>query len=129
MLKEFKDFLMRGNVMDLAVAVIIGGAFSAIVNSLVNDLVMPIVGILIGGIDFSALSVQVGSASLAYGKFIQAIVNFVLIGLTIFLVIKAIKTAESKLGKKKEEAEAAPPAPSEEVLLLRDILDTLRSNH
>jgi len=127
MLKEFKQFLMRGNVLDLAVAVIIGGAFSAIVSSLVDDLVMPLVGIIIGGIDFSGLAVQVGSATLTYGKFIQAIVNFLLIGLTIFLVIKAIKTAESKLARKKEEAEAAPPPPGEEVLLLRDILATLKS--
>lgn len=127
MLKEFKAFLMRGNVLDLAVAVIIGGAFSAIVSSLVNDLVMPLVGIVIGGIDFSGLVVQVGSASLAYGKFIQAVVNFFLIGLTIFLVIKAIKTAEAKLVKKQAEAEAAPPPPGEEVLLLREILETLKS--
>ncbi len=127
MIKEFKEFLMRGSVLDLAVAVIIGAAFSAIVNSLVEDLVMPIVGIIIGGVDFSSLSIQIGSATLAYGKFIQAIVNFLLIGLTIFLVVKAIKTAETRLSKQKAKADAEPALPSEEVLLLRDILDTLKT--
>ena len=77
---EFRDFISKGNVIDLAVAVVIGGAFGAIVNSLVNDLIMPVVGVILGGIDFSSLALQVGQATIAYGNFIQAVVNFLLIG-------------------------------------------------
>ena len=78
MIKEFREFIMRGNVMDLAVAVIIGGAFTAIVNSLVNDIIMPIIGIILGGVDFTSLAITVGSAVITYGNFIQAIINFLL---------------------------------------------------
>jgi large conductance mechanosensitive channel len=126
MLKEFREFIMKGNVLDLAVAVIIGGAFGAIVTSLVNDIIMPLIGILIGGIDFTGLVVQVGSATLTYGNFVQALVNFLLIGFSIFMVVKAIKTAEQKFARKKEEKPAEPPVPSEEVLLLREIRDSLK---
>ena len=87
MIKEFRDFLTKGNVIDLAVAVIIGGAFGAIINSFVNDLLMPLIGILLGGLDFTSLSIQVGNAVLLYGNFIQAIVNFLIIGVGFFLVV------------------------------------------
>jgi large conductance mechanosensitive channel len=90
MLKEFREFAMRGNVMDLAVGVIIGGAFGKIVDSLVNDVIMPIVGILLGGIDFSTLSFTVGGAQIKYGNFIQAIVNFIIIAFVIFLMVRAM---------------------------------------
>jgi large conductance mechanosensitive channel len=126
MLKEFRDFIMKGNVLDLAVAVIIGTAFSAIVNSLVKDIFIPLIGIIIGGIDFTGLKAQVGSATLTYGNFIQALVNFLLIGFSIFMFIKAIKTAEDKLAGKNEEKPTEPPAPPEEVLLLREIRDSLK---
>jgi large conductance mechanosensitive channel len=90
MLKEFREFAMRGNVMDLAVGVIIGGAFGAIVASLVNDILMPLVGLVLGGVDFSALAVQVGAATVKYGAFIQAVVNFLIIAFVIFLIVRAM---------------------------------------
>ncbi len=103
MLKEFKAFVMRGNVLDLAVAVIIGGAFGKIVGSLVNDILMPLVGLVLGGVDFASLSFNVGEAVVAYGAFIQAIVDFLVIAFVIFLLLK---NAE----KLKKEEPAAPPA-------------------
>ena len=90
MLKEFKEFAMRGNVMDLAIGVIIGGAFGAIVASLVNDILMPLVGLALGGVDFSGLAVPVGAATIKYGAFIQAIVNFLIIAFVIFLIVRAM---------------------------------------
>ena len=90
MLKEFREFAMRGNVMDLAVGVIIGGAFGAIVSSLVNDILMPLVGLALGGVDFGALAIVVGDATIKYGAFIQAIVNFLIIAFVIFLIVRAI---------------------------------------
>jgi large conductance mechanosensitive channel len=124
MIKEFRDFVMRGNVLDLAVAVVMGAAFTAIINSLVNDIIMPIVGVILGGIDFSSLSITIGSAVIAYGNFLQAIVNFVLVALALFLVIKAINTAQKRFAKEKDEA--APAAPPEDILLLREIRDALK---
>lgn len=109
LIKEFKEFISRGNVMDMAVGVIIGGAFTAIVNSLVNDLLMPLLSILTGGFDFSALCIALGegegAATLNYGSFISAVINFLLIALVIFVIIKAINTV---FRKKKEDA----PAPT-----------------
>jgi large conductance mechanosensitive channel len=124
MIKEFRDFVLRGNVLDLAVAVIMGIAFGAIITSLVNDIIMPIVGVLMGGVDFSSLSVTVGNAVIAYGKFLQTIVNFILIALSLFLVIKSINTMQKRLTKEKEAAPAAPP---EDVVLLREIRDLLKT--
>jgi large conductance mechanosensitive channel len=88
MWKEFKEFIMRGNVLDLAVAVIIGGAFGAIVTSLVNDIIMPLIGLLTGGIDFSALAFTFGSASVTYGMFIQNVLNFIIVAFVIFMIIR-----------------------------------------
>lgn len=122
MIKEFRDFIMRGNVIDLAVAVIIGTAFTAIVNSLVNDIIMPIIGAILGGIDFTSLAIQVGDASITYGNFIQAIINFLLIALVLFLIIRSI----NRMSRKKEAPPAAPPEPTAEEVLLRDIRDLLR---
>ena len=96
MFKEFKEFIMRGNVMDLAVAVIIGGAFMAIVNSLVNDIIMPIIGVILGGVDFTTLAITVGDAAITYGNFIQAIINFLIIALVLFLRIRAINKMSRK---------------------------------
>ena len=106
MLKEFKDFVMRGNVLDLAVAVIIGGAFGKIISSLVNDVLMPLIGLMMGGIDFSALSFSVGDAVVAYGVFIQAIVDFLIIAFVIFLIIKSAEKV------KKEEPASTPEEPT-----------------
>ena len=106
MVKEFKEFIMRGNVMDMAVGVIVGGAFGAIVTSLVDDVIGPVIGMICGGIDFSGLSITVGSANLMIGNFIQAVVNFLIVAACLFAVIKAFNKAASKL--KKPEAPAAP---------------------
>jgi large conductance mechanosensitive channel len=127
MIKEFRDFVLRGNVLDLAVAVVMGAAFGAIITSLVNDIIMPLVGVLLGGVDFSSLSVMVGDAVIAYGKFIQAIVNFLFIALALFFVIKSINSTQKRLTKEKEAAPAAPPAPPEDIVLLREIRDLLKS--
>ena len=120
MLKEFRDFINRGNVIDLAVAVIIGGAFGAIVTSLVNDLIMPLVGIIIGGIDFSGLALTVGAARILYGNFIQAIVNFLIIAFVIFMIVRSINKI------KKPAPPPAPAAPPEDIALLREIRDLLK---
>ena len=120
MWKEFKSFAIRGNVIDLAIGVIIGGAFGKIVTSLVNDLMMPLLGLLLGGLDFSALSFTFVDAEIKYGLFIQSIVNFFIISFTIFLFIRYI----SKLKKKDAEEEKAAPDPQEE--LLKEIRDLLK---
>jgi large conductance mechanosensitive channel len=125
MLKEFRDFIIRGNVLDLAVAVVIGAAFIAVVNSLVGDIVMPVIGVLIGGIDFSGLSITIGSAVISYGKFLQAVVNFLLIGFTMFLVIKSINSLQKRLIKPKEVTPPAIVTP-EDIVLLREIRDLLK---
>lgn len=122
MLKEFRDFAMRGNVVDLAVGVIIGGAFGKIVSSLVNDLLMPAIGLVLGKLDFSTLAITVGGASIKYGLFIQSIVDFVIVAFCIFLMIQQLQ----RFKKKEEVRESAPPAPSTEVVLLTEIRDLLR---
>jgi large conductance mechanosensitive channel len=122
--KDFKEFALRGSVVDLAVAVVIGGAFGAIVNSLINDIIMPLIGILLGGVDFSSLSIQVGEAVILYGNFIQAIVNFLVIAFALFLVLRSY----TKLQKEKEEAPAPPPEPSPEEKLLAEIRDLLKEH-
>lgn len=120
---EFKEFISRGSVMDLAVGVIIGGAFTAIVTSLVNDIIMPIVGLIIGGVDFKSLAIKVGDASVTYGNFLQAILNFILIALVIFCIIKAINKM-----KRNEPVEEEAPATPEDIELLRDIRDLLKKD-
>ena len=129
MIKEFKEFAMRGNVLDLAVAVIIGAAFGKIIASLVADVIMPPIGILLGGMDFTAFAVtlkdavaDVPAVTLNYGKFIQAIVDFVIIAFSIFLMIKGINSFK----KKQEEAPAPPAEPTKEELLLTEIRDLLK---
>ena len=126
---EFKAFVMRGNVVDMAVGVIIGGAFGKIVTSLVNDIFMPIIGMILGNVDFSSLEIKLGEpvegaeqAAIKYGMFIQEIVNFLIIALCIFMFIKLI----SKIQKKKDEAPAPAPEPTKEELLLTEIRDSLK---
>ncbi len=123
MLNEFKEFIQRGSVIDLAVGVIIGGAFGAIVTSLVNDILMPLVGIVLGGVDFTQLSIQVGEATILYGNFIQAIVNFVIIAFVIFLIVRSYNKLQTQ---EEEEAPPAPPEPSPEEKLLAEIRDLLK---
>ena len=122
--KEFKEFAMKGNVMDMAVGVIIGGAFGKIVTSLVDDVLMPAIGTLTGGVDFSNLAVTFGDANLKYGSFIQNIIDFLIIAFCIFLMIKGM----NKLSKKKEEEPEAPAEPSNEEKLLSEIRDLLKKN-
>lgn len=100
---EFKKFIMRGNVIDLAVGVIIGGAFQTIVNSLVDDIITPLLGIILGKIDFSSLVVQIGDATIGYGKFITAIINFLIMAIVIFAIVKTINDVSEKLHKKEEK--------------------------
>ncbi len=143
--KEFGDFIKRGNVIDLAVAVVIGGAFSSIVTSLVNDIIMPVISLATGGIDFSNLFISLngekyatlaaandaGASVLAYGSFIQAIINFLIIAFVIFIVVKAMNTAMDKMSKlkhKKEEEKKEEPAKSDEVILLEQIRDLLKKS-
>jgi len=131
MMSEFKDFAMRGNVVDMAVGIVIGGAFGKIVSSFVADVLMPPIGMIIGGVDFSGLSVTLQEASdgadavmLKYGSFLQTVVDFVIIAFAIFLVVKAMNSVK----KKEEAAPAAPPAPSKEEVLLTEIRDALQSS-
>lgn len=122
MLQEFKKFALRGNVLDLAIGVIIGGAFGKIVTSLVNDVLMPILGLILGGIDFSNLEITIKDASIKYGAFIQSVIDFLIIAFSIFIFIKAI----NKFKKKQEEKPDAPPEPTKEEVLLTEIRDILK---
>jgi large conductance mechanosensitive channel len=121
---EFRQFIAKGNVIDLAVAVILGAAFTAIVTSLTNDIIMPLIGVLLGGVDFATLSIQVDEATIAYGLFIQAIINFILIALVLFFMIRSINRMQAR--SKEAEAPAPPPGPSDEVKLLTEIRDLLK---
>lgn len=121
-LQEFRAFAMRGNVMDLAVGVIIGGAFSAITTSLINDILMPFIGIFVSQASFADLTLQVGGAVISYGNFIQAVINFLIMALVVFCMVKAV----NRLSRKKEEAPPPPPAPSAEEKLLTEIRDLLK---
>lgn len=120
--KEFKEFAMKGNVMDMAVGVIIGGAFGKIVSSLVDDVLMPIIGMITGGVDFTGLVAKVGDATVKYGTFIQNIIDFLIIALSIFCMIKAM----NKMKKAEEPAPEAPAGPTTEELLA-DIKDILKN--
>jgi large conductance mechanosensitive channel len=134
--KEFKEFAMRGNVMDMAVGIIIGAAFGKIVSSAVNDVVMPVIGKLVGGVDFSQLFInlsggdyaslaaaqEAGAATLNYGNFLQVTFDFLIVALAIFMMVKAMNSMK----KKEEEAPAEPAPPSDEVVLLTEIRDALK---
>ena len=124
---EFKSFISRGNVVDMAVGVIIGGAFGKIVTSLVNDILMPLIGVIVGGVDFSKLSIKVGDATIAYGNFIQTIFDFLIVAFCIFLMVKLFERFRKKEKKEEEKKEEAPKK-SDEVLLLEEIRDLLAKN-
>ena len=131
MMSEFRSFAMRGNVVDMAVGIVIGGAFGKIVSSFVNDVLMPPIGMLLGGVDFTSLAVtlkeasgEVAAVTLSYGSFIQTVVDFVIIAFAIFMVVKAMNS----LKKKEEAAPPAPPRPSAEETLLTEIRDLLKKN-
>jgi len=132
MLQEFKKFALRGNVLDLAIGVIIGGAFGKIVTSLVNDIIMPLLSAILGKINVSDLKYvitpqteETAEVAFKYGSFLQSVIDFLIIALSIFIITKVI----SSFWKKKEEAEATPPAPSKEELLLEEIRDLLKENN
>ncbi|MBF0254694.1 MAG: large-conductance mechanosensitive channel protein MscL [Candidatus Omnitrophica bacterium] len=138
MLKEFKDFAMKGNVVDMAVGIIIGGAFGKIVSSLVNDVIMPPIGTLLGGVNFSDLFINLGNVpydtlilaqeagapTLNYGAFINTVINFLIVAFSIFMMIKVMNATK----KKEAEAPKAPPAPPKEEVLLTEIRDLLKKN-
>jgi large conductance mechanosensitive channel len=125
MFKEFGQFIMRGNVLDLAVGVIIGGAFNNIVTALVDKLIMPLVGIVIGGVDFKTLSLKVGEATLGYGEVIQAIVNFIIIGFVLFMMLRAY----NKAAKVKDANYAPAPTPTEALLAdLKGLMSQVAEN-
>lgn len=128
MIKEFQDFAVKGNMVDMAVGIIMGGAFGTIVNSLVNDIIMPPIGLAIGGIDFSKLALvlkpaegDAAAVAINYGKFINAGISFLIVAWALFILIKAMNT----LKKKQEAAPAAPPAPTKDQVLLTEIRDLL----
>ena len=132
MISEFKDFAMRGNVVDMAVGIVIGGAFGKIVSSFVADVLMPPIGMLMGGVDFRDLALTLQAAAgetsevlLSYGVFIQTVVDFLIIAFAIFLVVKAMNSMKVE---EEEEAPAAPPPPSKEEVLLTEIRDALRAS-
>ena len=122
MLNEFKDFIAKGNVMDMAVGIILGGAFTAIVGSLVDDIITPIIGLFMGGVDFSGLSAGVGDALITYGNFIMAVINFLIIAWVVFLMVKGV----NKMKKAEEEAAEEPAGPTSEELLA-EIRDALKA--
>lgn len=126
LLAEFKDFINQGNVLDMAVGIVVGAAFTAIVTSLVGDIIMPLIGMITGGIDFTSLVVTIGKANLAYGKFIQAIINFLLIAFVVFMIVKAINKMRRINKAEAEETKSEEDAPSAEVLLLTEIRDALK---
>jgi len=130
MMTEFKDFAMRGNVVDMAVGIVIGGAFGKIVSSFVADVLMPPIGLLMGGVDFSDLAITLSEATadsaavlMKYGVFVNTVIDFVIVAFAIFIVIKGMNS----LKKEEEAAPAAPPEPSKEEVLLTEIRDALRS--
>jgi large conductance mechanosensitive channel len=130
MMKEFKEFAVKGNVIDMAVGIIIGAAFGKIVSSFVGDVIMPPIGVLVGGIDFSNLAITVKEAAgeipavvISYGKFIQTVVNFIIIAFAIFIAVKGINS----LKRKEEEASKSPPEPPGQEVLLAEIRDLLKN--
>ncbi len=132
MLKEFKEFISRGNVLDLAVGVIVGTAFSNIVTSLVNNIFTPILGVFFGGIDFSSLKFTIGDANIMYGSFIQSVIDFLITAICIFIIVKIVNRINNDLHKltKKEEDEKKEEEPvvSEDIKLLTEIRDLLKNN-
>ena len=132
MIKEFKEFISKGNVVDLAVGVIIGGAFGKIVSSLVDNILMPIIGAIIGGVDFSDLSIKIGKANIAYGLFIQNVIDFLIIAFCVFIFVKAVNRQSSvteKLKKKEEVKEAKEEPKEDELSVLKEIRAELKKQN
>ena len=127
MIKEFKEFIARGNVIDLAVGVIIGGAFGKIVTSIVNDLLMPLIGVVSGGIDFTGLSFKINEAEIKYGNFLQNVIDFLIIAFCIFILVKIV----NKITRKKQETvtEEKPTPKPDDIILLEEIRDLLKEKN
>lgn len=128
---DFKDFISQGDVLDLAVGVIIGGAFGKIVSSLVNDIIMPLIGVIIGGVDFTGLKAGIGEATITYGVFIQNVLDFLIVALCIFFFVRGIermkKRMEERFKKEKEEEATEEPKKDEQTVLLEEIRDLLKN--
>lgn len=122
---EFKEFISKGNVMDMAVGIIIGGAFTAIVNALVDSILMPIIGVLCGGLSVEQMSWKVGEASIGYGAFLQAVIDFLLVAFVLFSIIKALNKAKAAIVKEEEKPEEEPEVP-QDIALLTEIRDLLK---
>ena len=144
MLKEFQEFINRGNVLDLAVAVIIGGAFGKITTSLVDQVIMPVIGLIIGGVDFSSLgfvlrdrelyssvpeAVAAGAPVIQLGAFLNTVINFLLIAIVLFFIVRSLNDVRKRMERKAEAEEAAPAAPAEDIVLLPEIRDLLRKQN
>ena len=127
MIKEFKEFISKGNVMDMAVGIIIGGAFTKIVTALVEAILMPFIGVICGGKSVADMSVTVGNAAIGYGAFIQAIIDFLLVALVLFMILKAFNKAKSVAVKEEEEAPAEPEPVPADIELLTEIRDLLKA--
>ena len=128
MLTEFKDFAMRGNVIDMAVGVIIGAAFGKIVSSLVDNILMPLIGIVTGGVDLSGLELTIGEAKVGYGLFLQNVIDFIIVAFCIFIMIKTINKLKKPSKEDTKESESSPVEPSNEEKLLSEIRDLLKDN-
>ena len=128
-LEDFKAFAMKGNVLDMAIGVVMGSAFGAIVTSLVEKIIMPLVGILVGGINIQGLAVEVGSAKLEYGAFLQAVINFLIIALSIFIFIRIIGNAMSRFKKEEVEEEKEEEKVDPQIELLKEIRDLLKEEN
>lgn len=134
MIKEFKEFISRGNVLDLAVGVIIGSAFSSIVTSLVNNVLTPLIGMVFGGVDFSNLAITIGEEQVLYGAFIQSVFDFLITAFCLFIIVKFVNKINgnikkiNKKGKKEEEKKEEVPKKSDDIILLEEIRDLLKEN-
>ncbi len=126
MFKDFREFISRGSVINLAIGVIMGAAFTSIVNSLVEDMFMPLIGVLLGGVNFEDLAFQVGEASINYGMFIQAVINFLLVARILFFILRAILAVEKELGSEEDNAAEEKLQPPEDIQLLTEIRDLLK---
>ncbi len=125
-ISEFKEFALKGNMLDLAIGLMIGTAFTTVVKSIVDDLFMPVIGIIIGGRDFSALSAKIGDAEIKYGLFIQNLINFLIIAICLFLIVKAINSLKRRIEKKEDTPEEAPAEKPADIVLLEEIRDSIK---
>lgn len=125
-ISEFKEFALKGNMLDLAIGLMIGTAFTTVVKSIVDDLFMPVIGIILGGKDFSALSAKIGDAEIKYGLFIQNLINFLIIAICLFLIVKAINSLKRRIEKTKDTPEEAPAEKPADIVLLEEIRDSIK---